>query len=41
VLRFATIGMGEPRTILIEAAGFLLFTGGAFAAAVHALRNQE
>lgn len=41
VLRYATIGMGDPRTVLIEAAAFLLFTAGAFAAAVHALRNQE
>jgi ABC-2 type transport system permease protein len=41
VLRYATIGLGEPTWVLIEAAGFAAFTAGAFAAAGHALRNQE
>lgn len=41
VLRYATIGLGEPTLILIESAGFVAFTAAAFAAAVHALRNQE
>ena len=41
VLRYATVGLGDPATIGLEAAAFLVFTAGAFAAAVHALRNQE
>jgi ABC-2 type transport system permease protein len=41
VLRYATIGLGDPSWIAIEAGAFLVFTAGAFAVAVHALRNQE
>jgi hypothetical protein len=41
VVRYATIGLGAPRTIAIESAAFLVFTLAAFAVAVHALRNQE
>jgi ABC-type multidrug transport system permease subunit len=41
VLRYATIGVGDPARIALEAGGFVLFTAGAFAVAVHALRNQE
>jgi ABC-type multidrug transport system permease subunit len=41
VLRYATVGLGDPTLILIESGAFVLFTAGAFAAAVHALRNQE
>jgi ABC-2 type transport system permease protein len=41
VLRYATVGLGDPATVGLEAAAFVAFTAGAFAAAVHALRNQE
>jgi ABC-2 type transport system permease protein len=41
VIRYATIGLGDGRTIAIEAGAFLLFTAASFAAAVLALRNQE
>jgi ABC-2 type transport system permease protein len=41
VVRYATVGIGAPRTIAIEAAAFVLFTIAAFAVAVRALRNQE
>jgi ABC-2 type transport system permease protein len=41
VVRYATIGVGDPARVALEAAAFVLFTGAAFAAAVHALRNQE
>jgi ABC-type multidrug transport system permease subunit len=41
VLRYATIGLGTPRTIALEAAAFVAFTALSFAVAVHALRNQE
>jgi ABC-2 type transport system permease protein len=41
VIRYATIGLGDPSWIVAEAAAFVVFTGAAFAAAVHALRNQE
>jgi ABC-2 type transport system permease protein len=41
VLRHATIGLGDPRTIAIEAAAFAAFTALAFVMAVRALRNQE
>ena len=40
VLRFATIGVGEPRTIAIEAVGFVVFTLGAFWLAVQALERE-
>lgn len=41
VVRYATIGLGDPGTIALEAGAFVVFTIAAFAAAVHALRNQE
>ncbi len=41
VMRYATIGLGEPAQIALEAGAFVLFTIASFAAAVHALRNQE
>jgi ABC-2 type transport system permease protein len=41
VVRYATIGVGNPGRIALEAGGFVLFTVVAFAAAVRALRNQE
>ncbi len=41
VVRYATIGVGEPTRLALEAAAFLLFTAASFGVAVHALRNQE
>jgi ABC-type multidrug transport system permease subunit len=41
VLRYATIGLGDPRRVALESAAFLLFTIASFAAAVVALRRQE
>jgi hypothetical protein len=40
VLRYATIGVGDPRVIAIEAAGFVLFTLIAFWLAVQALERE-
>ena len=40
VMRFATIGAGEPRQIALEAAGFVLFTLASFAGALVVLRRQ-
>ena len=40
VMRFATIGMGDPRSIALEAAGFLAFTLLSFAGALYALRRE-
>jgi ABC-2 type transport system permease protein len=39
VMRFATIGRGDPREIALEAAGFVVFTLVSFAAALAALRR--
>src|SRR4029077_8435051 len=41
VLRYATIGLGDPPRLALEAAAFLIFTVASFGAAVLALRNQE
>ena len=41
VPRYATIGLGDPAWIALEALAFTLFTAAGFGAAVHALRNQE
>jgi ABC-2 type transport system permease protein len=41
VVRYATIGMGDPATVALEAGAFVLFTAAVFAVAAHALRNQE
>jgi ABC-2 type transport system permease protein len=41
ILRYATIGVGDPVRIALESGAFVLFTLGAFAVAVLALRNQE
>jgi ABC-2 type transport system permease protein len=41
VLRYATIGVGDPARIALESGAFVLFTLGAFAVAVLALQNQE
>jgi ABC-type multidrug transport system permease subunit len=40
VMRFATIGLGNPRVIALEAAGFVAFTLASFAAALVVLRRQ-
>jgi len=40
VMRFATIGLGEPRQIALEAAGFVAFTVLSFAGALVVLRRQ-
>jgi ABC-type multidrug transport system permease subunit len=40
VMRYATIGIGSPRQIVIEAAAFLAFTAASFGAALWALRRQ-
>jgi ABC-2 type transport system permease protein len=40
VLRFATIGLGDPRRIALEAAGFIVFTLVSFAAALVVLRRE-
>jgi ABC-2 type transport system permease protein len=41
ILRFATIGLGDARTIIFEALAFIAFGVVAFGCAIHALRNQE
>lgn len=41
VLRYATIGVGDPARIALESAAFVLFTLGSFGVAVLALRRQE
>jgi ABC-2 type transport system permease protein len=41
VLRYATVGIGEPSRIAMECVAFVLFTLVSFGAAVQALRNQE
>ena len=41
VLRYATIGIGEPALVAVEAAAFLLFTGVAFGGALLALKRQK
>ena len=40
VLRYATIGVGTPGTIAVEAAGFVVFTLAAFWLAVRALERE-
>ena len=40
VMRYATIGLGDPQTIAIEAAGFVAFTLASFAGALMVLRRQ-
>ena len=40
VLRYATIGLGNPSRIWLEATGFLVFTGACFTGALVALRRQ-
>jgi ABC-2 type transport system permease protein len=41
ILRYATIGLGEPRRLLWEGIGFTIFTIVWFVAAMTALRRQE
>lgn len=41
VLRFTTIGLGSPSTLLVESAAFLGFTTICFAGALTALKRQE
>ena len=40
LLRYGSIGLGDPHQLVIEAAGFMLFVVACFAYAVHSL-NQE
>jgi ABC-2 type transport system permease protein len=41
VLRYATVGMGDPGVIAIEGAAFAVFTMASFGAALWALHRQE
>ena len=41
VLRYATVGMGDPAVIAIEGAAFAVFTVASFGAALWALHRQE
>lgn len=41
VMRYATIGTGDPRTLAWEAAAFVVFTVASFWFCLRALRNQE
>ncbi len=41
LLRFSTIGLGEPRRIAVETAAFAVFAVISFAYAVHCLQQQE
>ena len=41
VLRFATIGLGDPRLLAVEAAAFAVFGLASFVAAVAVLERQE
>ena len=41
VVRYATIGLGDPSRVALEAAAFIVFTIVAFTVAVRALQNQE
>src|SRR5204863_10205112 len=40
VMRFATIGLGDPRSVALEAAGFVAFTLVSFAGALLVLRRE-
>ena len=40
VMRFSTIGLGDPRSIALEAAAFATFTLVSFAGALHVLRRE-
>ena len=40
VMRYATIGVGDPRLIAVEAAGFIVFTLVSFVVALYVLRRD-
>jgi ABC-type multidrug transport system permease subunit len=40
VMRFATIGQGDPQRIALEAAGFVVFTTISFGGALHVLQRE-
>jgi ABC-2 type transport system permease protein len=40
VMRFATIGLGDPQLVALEAAGFVVFTLASFAGALAVLQRQ-
>jgi ABC-2 type transport system permease protein len=40
VMRYATIGLGDPRLMAFEAVGFVAFTIASFAGALYALRRE-
>ena len=40
VLRYATIGYGQPRNLLLEAAAFTVFAAICFAIAVRSLHKE-
>jgi ABC-type polysaccharide/polyol phosphate export permease len=40
ILRYATIGIGNPAHLVLEGAGFLVFTVGAFVVAIRALEQE-
>jgi hypothetical protein len=39
-MRFATIGLGDPQSIALEAAGFVAFTLASFAGALFVLQRE-
>jgi len=41
VLRYATVGLGEPRLVAAEAAAFAVFAAASFVAALFVLQRQE
>ena len=41
LLRYATVGLGDPARVALESGAFVVFTLAAFGAAVLALRQQE
>ncbi len=41
VLRFSTVGIGDPQWLALEAAAFVIFSLASFAAALAVLRRQE
>jgi ABC-2 type transport system permease protein len=41
LLRYATIGLGEPRVLWLEASGFAVFSAASFVVALKFLKEQE
>ena len=41
VLRYATVGIGEPRVLMMEAAAFCVFTAATFLVALWSLHREE